>query len=643
MMRATYLPALIGLGSLFAITAATEAATATWTGATNGTWSTASNWSTPPAVTGDDLVFDGSSNLSNTNDYVTAVTGISFAAGAGGFTLGGNALTLPNGAAISNSSSAAQALTLGVTTASGSTVSIQASTSPLTFSGRFSTPDGNNATRFLSIGGPSAVTLSGGTSNVFGLGATITSGATLVLANSVGNAILNTVTINDGGTLRLNGATTDQIHFNQTVTLGGSSAVFDLNGKNEEIGKLEGTAGTVTNGSATSATLTVGGGTNSSDFSSILLANGTGVLAVTTRNVAAATYTLGAANTFTGKMTIGGTTNVSALANGGVASSIGAGTSASGSLQIANPGTLRYTGATSSTDRAFTTSNATGSVIEVVNSAANLSLTGTSFGAFTKTGSGTLTLDTATSNAFPSGTLTVAAGTVAIGPNSAGNVFHDNTSVALNAGGSFDMGGKNEKFNSISGTGTFLNTGGSQSTLTVSGFSGSSVFGGQITGNIALTHSDANSSTTLNGLNTYSGNTSITNATATFTLGTTGGLTFYPSANGGTNWINGTAGATVNLDGGFTFDLTNADVTDGNIWNIVEASDLVETYGASFAVSGFTQASDVWTRVDGSNTWTFTESTGVLSLSVVPEPLTSSLIVAAVLCGGAMATRRRRN
>src|SRR5690606_29168850 len=139
-------------------------------------------------------------------------------------------------------------------------------------------------------------------------------------------------------------ANTDQIHFNTTVNMNGAGAVFDLNGQNEEIGKLQGAGGTVRNNGASTATLTVGGGTNSSDLSNILLANGTGTLAVTTRDVAAATYTLGSANTFTGKMTIGGTTNVSVLANGGTASSIGAASNAASNLAIGGTGILRYTG-----------------------------------------------------------------------------------------------------------------------------------------------------------------------------------------------------------------------------------------------------------------------------------------------------------
>lgn len=635
----------IPFGISLALCSATAHA-ATWDGDTSALWSNASNWDSAPAATGSDLVFAGSGNLSNTNDFVTGLNSITFASGAGAFILGGNAINIANGGSITNNSSSLQTIAIAPTNAG--TTNVNATSAAITFTGKLTSNS-------LNVSGPNLVTLQGSQSNS-NLGATINNGATLVLANSTGNAIIGTVNINAGGTLRLNGASTDQIHFNQTVNLNGSGAVFDLNGKNEEIGKLLGTGGTVKNDNATTATLTVGGGTNSSDFSNILLANGTGTLAVTTRgNSGNNTYTLGSANTFTGKMTIGDTTNVSVLANGNSASSIGAATNSSSNLAIGATGILRYTGGSVSTDRGFTTS--TGAKIEVVTAGTNLELTSASIGAFTKTGAGTLTLSGNVSgagapsvtqgtlvlnapgaNAY-SGAISVAnGGTMKLGSASSGNMIHDNTTVAVS--GTFDMGGQSEKVKSISGSGTFLNSGSTQSTLTVSGFGGSSTFDGIISGNVALTHTDGASSTTLNGLNTYSGNTTIGSSTATFNLGTTGGLKFYIGANGVSNKVTGVVGATANLDGIFSFDLTGAETTGGNFWEIVNVGNLVETFGSNFSVNDFTQVADVWTKVDGSNNWTFTESSGRLEyFSAVPEPASAGL--AGLLLAAGVLRRRR--
>lgn len=82
-----------------------SAAAYTWDGGDNTStgWATATNWSTDiaPAATGDTLTFAGTNNLSAVNNVVTSLattgTAITFASGAGAFTLSGNALTLGSG------------------------------------------------------------------------------------------------------------------------------------------------------------------------------------------------------------------------------------------------------------------------------------------------------------------------------------------------------------------------------------------------------------------------------------------------------------------------------------------------------------------------------------------------------------------
>ncbi len=141
------------------------------------------------------------------------------------------------------------------------------------------------------------------------------------------------------------------------------------------------------------------------------------------------------------------------------------------------------------------------------------------------------------------------------------------------------------------------------------------------------------------GANTYTGNTTV--SAGTLTLAASSSTQFLIGASGVNNAILGTG--TVNLDGLFFFDLTNASINSGNFWEIVDVGNLTENYGSTFDVSStlgdFTNVAGVWSLVDGGNTWTFTEGTGILGLTVIPEPR------AALLGGlGLLALlRRRRN
>jgi autotransporter-associated beta strand protein len=141
-----------------------------------------------------------------------------------------------------------------------------------------------------------------------------------------------------------------------------------------------------------------------------------------------------------------------------------------------------------------------------------------------------------------------------------------------------------------------------------------------ITGIGGLTNAGTHS-LILNGSNTYTGNTTVAHQNGSLVLGSSGSLAFKIEANGVNNKITGvnqTGGTgTVTLNGTFQLDLTGAAIANGNSWPIV-AADLLPTttYGESFSVAGFTQAANLWTKVDGANTWTFTEATGLLSLAV---------------------------
>lgn len=123
--------------------------------------------------------------------------------------------------------------------------------------------------------------------------------------------------------------------------------------------------------------------------------------------------------------------------------------------------------------------------------------------------------------------------------------------------------------------------------------------------------------TTLSGANTYTGNTTVSAGT-TLALATGGSMKFAPASNGSSNKITGPGTATIG--GTFNLDLTNAAIANGNSWTLVDTSSKSFTPG-TFAITStlpvsFVETGNEWTAVDGDNTWKFTESTGVLSLTV---------------------------
>lgn len=177
---------------------------------------------------------------------------------------------------------------------------------------------------------------------------------------------------------------------------------------------------------------------NSGNTSFIVGGQGTGAVALT------------GANTYTGSTTVSGSTLAfNSVANGGAASAIGASGNASANLVIEN-GTLRYTGATASTDRGFTLVNGGPSRTIQVDGSTDLTFAGVvtspDDAGFTKTGTGTLTLSNA-ANDFV-GPITVSngllsTGTLANGGQSSGigEGSSDPSSLVLQTGGGLEYSG----------------------------------------------------------------------------------------------------------------------------------------------------------------------------------------------------------
>ena len=118
---------------------------------------------------------------------------------------------------------------------------------------------------------------------------------------------------------------------------------------------------------------------------------------------------------------------------------------------------------------------------------------------------------------------------------------------------------------------------------------------------------------TLGGVNTYTGNTTVTSGT--LVLADNAGLKFVIAGNGISNKVTGTGTAT--FDGDFTFDLTGAGTTPGDSWTIADVTS--QTFSSTFTVVGFTDNLDnTWSKINGGTTYKFSELNGIMN--VVPEP-----------------------
>lgn len=457
----------------------------------------------------------------------------------------------------------------------------------------------------------------------FGLDGAIldTNGNDVVLANPVGN--LGDGSLIKEGTGSLEVASSND-YSGSTSILGGSLVV----GADASLGAVP--------GSATAGSLVIGNGTLSVPFSFALSANRGIDLSNAASSIALAS---GATLSYSGTIAGTGTLNVSG--SGGI---------------LALTGTHSYSGGTVVTDATVQSNN---------NLPANITLNGTGSLSFTgtRTVSG-LTVngsDTAVTSTSGGVVLTIASFTAGSGQVTLTNSFvTDFTGSWGSFGGTIKLNGGGYRFNGTGGnssatldmngfgasvrngataislgglTGPAGSTLGGPSasgqtvTYSVGGNDASTTFAGVIndgntTGNptakVALTKLGTGT-LTLSGLNTYTGDTLVNDGA--LTLGEGGQLTFKPGASGISNKLSGNSTGTATLNGSFNFDLSAAVKEDGNAWLILDYGGFSEspTFGSSFSVSGFTQDTEDptnWIKNDGANTWTFSQSSGELSLVV---------------------------
>jgi fibronectin-binding autotransporter adhesin len=393
------------------------------------------------------------------NDVVGNVTGgtgtvnVAGTGMAGTFTLGGN-LTL-NGGTMS--------FDLAETTTVGNAVNDLATVGNLTLSGTTSIAI-NKLTGMVASSTYTLInysgTLTGNASNLvltgaaggttrqtFGLDTTTTPGS--VLLTVAGNSA-NLTWVGDGGANAWDISTT----VNWTGATDGNNRYFD--GDIVTIDDSGSNTPSIALGTTVRpASLTVNNPTKDYTISGAgAIAGSTGL----TKN-GNGKLTLGTTNSFTGPVAINaGTISVATLANAGLNSGLGAGTSISLG-DASNSGTLQYTGATTSTNRPVTLGDA-GGKIDVTTAGTTLTETGafTGTGSLTKTGSGALTINNVIST---SGSLTVDGGTLTL--LNAQNTYTGGTTV--NNGGTLVLTGANNAIGVIRGPLT-INAGGTVNTTT---------------------------------------------------------------------------------------------------------------------------------------------------------------------------------
>lgn len=465
------------------------------------------------------------------------------------------------------------------------------------------------------------------------------------------------------------------------------------------------TVNATTTGNVISANLTLGSNATFTPSGGVVLEI-SGVISGT-RNLARSggggtgnLYLSNSANTYTGSTTVGtGILSVASLANGGVASSVGQSGNAASNLVISSGGNFIYSGASvASTDRLFTSSGATATI---QNTGGGLNFTNTgaiaygsadsvralTFGgtgtsslapaigdngtaavSVTKNGAGTWTLSGANSY---TGATTVSAGTLRAGV--ATNAFGANSAVTLAnvSTAVLSLDGFNNRIGSLAGGGA---SGGNVSlgsaTLTTGGNNASTAYAGVISGTGGLTKIGT-------GIQTLSRASSYTGATridaGTLLLDATGslagasaliisdGAVFDVSAKSA--YALGSGGTTIGIGSataGF-FNAGSAAMTFGNALTLnFSGPTLAASYGlfdfgsqsgnfGSIALTGSITGSllltdaDTWTGSAGSYDFSFSEVSGVLSVtaSAIPEPSAYALLLAGLVLGGT-AWRRRR-
>lgn len=182
------------------------------------------------------------------------------------------------------------------------------------------------------------------------------------------------------------------------------------------------------------------------------------------------------------------------------------------------PGGILVTGGSAviSTSGGISTTGAGEMVIRVDGASDQLTLNASilsdTTGGLTKNGAGTLLLNTAQSY---TGATTINEGLIQLGPGSrlGGASASNNNNLVVRQSGTLDLNGITIGVGAFNGAGAITNSSGTAATLTIGNNNQVGVFSGLISGNLGLIKTSTGTTTSLTGLNTYTGATQITGGT----------------------------------------------------------------------------------------------------------------------------------
>jgi fibronectin-binding autotransporter adhesin len=376
------------------------------------------------------------------------------------------------------------------------------------------------------------------------------------------SAAAGNLTLSGGATLRYIGAATSS---DRLFTLGAGGGALDASGT----GALNLTNTGLIAQTGANSTLTLTGTNTGTNILSAQLNNGVGTSALTKTGTGTWRLTNNS-SAYTGVTTIsGGVLEVSQLANGGVASGIGASSNAASNLIIGSGATLRYTGAGDSSDRQFTL----GTGVSFIESSGTGAINFTNIGAVTLQGTNTartiaLGGTNTGNNTFAGSIGNNGTGVTTLAKNDSGNwmltgnntytgntVVNDGNLMIGNGGTSGNLGTGNVIVNSPTST---LSMNRSDTVIFNATMSGPGTFAQVGTGTTTLTANNSIGATTVSaGTLDVNGvlNTGTIAMSGTSTLnvdGTVqapGGTAAVLTGDGGNSTINVNSGATLRANG----------------------------------------------------------------------------------------------